>query len=276
MLSKTSNYIAEIYQDQNWQLKIIKIIFRVVRYVGISESDIKETIEKNLKSKNSDKKIIDGLRKLVKTPEKAYKEDENIGRAFRKWKYIKPQLRNIRVRGMLDYGGGVGDAAFALGRKILKLPKNKTFVIDVDEFAGFEYIPRDDITFIHFDNMRDMTSTVELITISHVMHHIDSKLYPKILAMFDRILSKDGIIVLYEHDCSHNNMAHAINVEHCLYDVVNSQQMTYNKFVNNFYAKYLSIKKWESIFSKYFTTVHTIELKNADNSFYMFFKRILL
>jgi hypothetical protein len=274
MLSKTSNQITKLYkEDSNWENKIVKIIKRVTNHVGVSESDIKETIEKNLKSKNSDKKIIEGLRELVKTPERAYEEDENVGRAFRKWKNIKPQLHGIHVQGMLDYGGGVGDAAFAIGRKILKLSKNKTFVIDVDEFAGFKYKPRDDITFIHFDNMHKMKSKVELITISHVMHHIDSKLYPKIIAMFDRVLSKNGIIMLYEHDCSHNNMSSIINVEHCLYDVVNSKKMTYDVFVKDFYAKYLSIKKWEDVFSKYFRSVHTIELKNADNSFYVFFKR---
>lgn len=274
MLSKTSNHIVKLYkEDSNWENKIVKIIKRVTTHVGISESDIKKTIEKNLKSKNSDKKIMEGLRELVETPEKPYEEDENVGRAFRKWKNIKPQLQGIRVYGMLDYGGGVGDAAFAIGRKILKLPKKKTFVIDVDEFAGFKYTPRDDITFIHFDHMDEMKSKVELITISHVMHHIDYKLYPKILAMFDRVLSKNGLIMLYEHDCSHNNMAPIINVEHCLYDVVNSKKMTYDAFVKDFYAKYLSIKKWEAVFSKYFKPVHTIELKNADNSFYVFFKR---
>jgi ubiquinone/menaquinone biosynthesis C-methylase UbiE len=274
MLSKTSKYIAKLYQeDKYWQKRIVSIIRRVVRYVGISETSIKEIIERNLKTKNSDKKIINDLRKLVVNPEKAYGEDENIGRAFRKWNYIKTQLGGMHVRGILDYGGGVGDAAFAIGRKILKLPKDKTFVIDVDEFAGFKYKPRNDITFIHFDDIDKMKSTVDLITISHVMHHIDSKLYPKILALFDRILSKNGLIMLYEHDCTNNNMAPIINVEHCLYDVVNSQKLTYDAFTKDFYAKYLCKKKWESVFKKYFKPVHTIELNNADNSFYTFFKR---
>jgi ubiquinone/menaquinone biosynthesis C-methylase UbiE len=273
MLSKSSNCIINLYQDDQWNDKVFKIIKRVVRNVGISDSDIHETIEKNIKSKNSDKKIIEDLRKLVTTPEKAYEEEENIGRAFRKWNHIKPQLHGIRVHGLLDYGGGVGDAAFAIGRKILKLPKNKTFVIDVDEFGGFKYTPRDDITFIHFDDMNEMKSKVELITISHVMHHINSELYPEILEMFARVLSKNGIIVLYEHDCSHDKMSSIINIEHCLYDVVNSQKMTYAKYIKDFYAKYLSIKKWEGVFSKYFEPVHTIELNNADNSFYLFFKR---
>ena len=66
MLSKTSNHIVKLYkEDSNWENKIVKIIKRVTTHVGISESDIKKTIEKNLKSKNSDKKIMEGLRELV-------------------------------------------------------------------------------------------------------------------------------------------------------------------------------------------------------------------
>lgn len=274
MLSNKSNYIRDLYQDDKWRPNIMKILLKVTNYAGLNDMNIKDAIDTNLKFKNSDKKIIETLRDMVTKPHQAYTTDENMGRAFRKWKYIKPKLNGINVRGMLDYGGGVGDAAFAIGRKILHLPREKTFVIDVDEFAGIEYKPRDDITFIHFNNMDKMNTTVDLITISHVMHHIDSKFYPKIIDTFNRILSANGIIMLYEHECSHNNMAPIINLEHCLYDVVNSKKETYTTFVKGFYAKYLSIKKWEAVFSKYFKPIDVIKLNNADNSFYMFLKRI--
>jgi hypothetical protein len=274
MLSNKSNYIRDLYQDDKWRSNIMQILLRVTNYVGLNDTNIKDAIEANLKSKNSDKKIIETLRNMVTKPHVAYTTDQNVSRAFRKWKYIKPKLNGIKVHGILDFGGGVGDAAFAIGRKILHLPKEKTFVIDVDEFGGINYIPRNDITFIHFDNMDNLNTPVNLITISHVMHHIDDKLYPKIIDTFNRILSVNGIIMLYEHECSHNNMSTIINVEHCLFDVVNSKKMTYTTFVKGFYAKYLSIKKWEAVFSKYFKPIDVIKLNNADNSFYMFFKRI--
>jgi ubiquinone/menaquinone biosynthesis C-methylase UbiE len=274
MLSNKSNYIRDLYKDDKWRSNIMKILLKVTNYAGLNDMNIKVAIEANLKSKNSDKKIIETLRDMVTKPHQAYTTDENVGRAFRKWKYIKPKLNGIKVRGMLDYGGGVGDAAFAIGRKILNLPREKTFVIDVDEFAGIEYKPRDDITFIHFNDMDNLNTTVDLITISHVMHHIDDKFYPKIIDTFNRILSANGIIMLYEHECSHNNMAPIINLEHCLYDVVNSKKETYTTFVKGFYAKYLSIGKWEAVFSKYFKPIDVIKLNNADNSFYMFLKRI--
>jgi hypothetical protein len=32
---------------------------------------------------------------------------------------------------ILDFGGNTGNAAYIIGREILKLPKNKTVVVDV-------------------------------------------------------------------------------------------------------------------------------------------------
>lgn len=72
MLSKTSNHIFKLYkEDSNWENKIVKIIKRVTTHVGISESDIKKTIEKNLKPKNSDKKNHGGIAVIDGNPRKA-------------------------------------------------------------------------------------------------------------------------------------------------------------------------------------------------------------
>lgn len=273
MLSTKSDHIINLYKDKVWNPKVINIILKTVKHVKIDKSNIKETIEINSTEKNSDKKIIEKLGTLVENPVKGYISKENYGRAYRKWKVIKPIINNMHINGLLDYGGGIGDTAFILGRKILKLEKDKTFVIDIDEFGGFKYIPRNDITFIHFNDIDKLNTPVDLITISHVLHHIDYKLYPKIIELFNRILSKNGIIMLYEHDCSNKRMESIINIEHCLYDVVNSKKITYDKFVGEFYAKYLNIKQWIQVFNKYFTPVKIIELKNSDNSFYMFLKR---
>jgi hypothetical protein len=273
MLSATSNHIINLYNNKNYQYAVVNIISKVIRHVGITKHNIMNIIKFYISEKNSDKKIIEALRNLVIKPDKPYSMKENMERASRKWQYIKPQLENISVNAMLDYGGGVGDAAYMIGRNILKLKKENTFVIDVDEFGGFKYIPRDDITFIHFDNMNQMKAQVEFITVSHVMHHINYQQYPLIISLFNRILSKDGIIMLYEHDCSSNQMAAIINIEHCLYDVVNSKKLTYNGFIKDFYAKYINIEDWITIFSKYFKPIKIIKLNNADNSFYMFLSR---
>ena len=80
--------------------------------------------------------------------------------------------------------------------------------------------------------------------------------------------------MLYEHDYSHKNMKPIIDLEHCLYDTVVAKKMTYDEFIKTFYAEYLSIKKWEKIFSKHFKSFKLIEKRNIDNSFYLFLERV--
>ena len=265
MLSTKSSHIKKLYKNSKWKPILIQLIKKIIRCI---DSDIEKIIEINL----NDKKIVEQL-SIITASSEAYSTQGNINKAFRKWNTIKPNI-TTSINGILDFGGGVGDAAFAIGREILKLPIDRTYVIDVDEFGGIQYEPRPDITFIHYDKKENLNKPVDLIMISHVMHHIDNKLYPEIIEFFNKILSSNGIIMLYEHECNHDNIVPIINLEHCLYDVAVTKKMKYDKFVDTFYAKYLSIKKWESVFGKYFTPFNTIKLNNVDNSFYMFFKKL--
>ena len=286
--SLKSNLIEKLYNSE-WQERLINIIFKSLSWNKVNKDDIislldsyymKDKPKDNPKDKTKDKKdiakdkvIIEELANLVLVTTTPYSEQNNINRAYGKWKNIKPNI-NFKINGMLDYGGGVGDTAFAIGHNILHLPKNKILVVDVDEFGGVEYIPRNDITFFHFNDISDITTKVDLITVNHVLHHIKAKDYPKIVKLFDRILTKNGLIVLYEHDCDNKKMSTIINLEHMIFDVCGTKKMTYDHFVKGFYAKYLSIDKWKKIFSAHFTAVNIIKLNNVDNSAYIFFKRI--
>jgi ubiquinone/menaquinone biosynthesis C-methylase UbiE len=250
---------------------MIDIIVKILSSVNVTKSEIIDVINE---SHENDKKILDKLTKLVKTIKNPYNESDNFKRAFRKWKFISPSI-DIKINAILDYGGGVGDTAYAIGNKVLRLPPDKIFVIDVDEFGGIKYKPRPDISFIHFDNIENMHHNVDLIMINHVMHHIKESEYDKIIKLFNRILSKNGIISLYEHDCSDNDMSDIINLEHMLYDVCVAKKLTYTSFIKTFYAKYMPINKWKILFSKYFSVKKIIKLNNMDNSFYIIFKRAI-
>lgn len=276
-ITKKSDRLVELYQNKIWRPRLLALFSRVLSSVKISEEQIIELLEHHIElaKGNSDKKIILGLKKLVKKPHHPYNQKANISRAFRKWKLIKPQLRT-RITGVLDFGGNVGDAAYVFGRMIAKVAKEQTFVVDIDEWSGEKWEPRKDITFVHFDNMSQLIKQrkkVDLITISHVLHHINPDHYPDIMDLFNSMLTSKGAIMLYEHNCSENNWATLIDLEHYLYDIVVSQQTTFDKTVKTFYAQYLSIQNWKKIFSKYFEPYNIQELNNPDNSFYMFLRK---
>lgn len=285
MLDKKSTNLLKLYNNKIWRPRLLAVISKVLRYVNIKEYKVVEIFDSFNKLRGgskstpqkipTDKHIINALRSLNKVTVEPYNEKANISRAFRKWKLIKPHLTK-RVNGVLDFGGNIGDAAYVFGRMITKNSKEQTFVVDIDEWAGETWTPRDDITFVHFDKMQtliDSNKKVDLITVSHVLHHINSEYYASIMELFDSMLTRGGTIVLYEHDCTHDNWATLIDLEHCLFDVVASQKLTFDKFVKGFYAKYISAKKWEKLFETHFELKHVQYMNNVDNSFYAFYTK---
>lgn len=270
-LNKRSNNIIDLYKSPKWNPKLQQIL-KILSYVKINKSDYIDIIEKYLNSTNSDYKIFNDLLKLKFTPENMYSEKSDINRAFKKWNNIKYNIPK-NITSILDYGGNIGMTASVLGRKILKLPKNKTFVVDVEEWSGNKWVPRDDITFYSVADMKKIPNeSIDLITCFHTLHHIPKKEYDYILSNFYRILSTDGCLVLFEHNCTDKKWASLIDLEHAIYDIVVSKKISYVNFVENeHYARYLSINNWLKLFQKYgFKQRMVKELKNKDNSFYLY------
>ena len=215
------------------------------------------------------------MRNKIKIHINAYNEDYNVKRAQRKWDFLKNNI-STKIKKILDFGGNVGDTARTYG-DILGLDKKSVYVVDIDEWSGEKWKPRADITFVHYNNMDKIPSnSIDLITIFHVLHHINPNDYPNIIDTFNRILSKDGVIILYEHNSYHEPFSLLIDLEHMLYDVVTSKKMTYEEFVLDFYAEYLKLEQWQNIFSKHFTVCKSIIPHSIDRSFYLFLKRICL
>jgi ubiquinone/menaquinone biosynthesis C-methylase UbiE len=273
-LSKMSNTIVSLYNSPKWRPKLIPIL-GLLKYVNIKEPIYINIVEKYLnETTGSDTKIMSDLLKLKYTPADMYNEKSDIGRGFGKWKRIKTHIKPTNA--ILDFGGNVGTTAMVIGRKILKLPKENTFVVDIDDWSGNKWTPRNDITFIHYDHMEEIPdSSIDLITCFHTLHHISNKDYPRIIKQFYRILSPKGCVVLFEHNCTNNEWAELIDLEHAFYDIIVSKKITYNKFVQeDHYAKYLSINKWNELFEKYgFKSYYIDELHNKDNSFYSYFSK---
>lgn len=273
-LSSNSFIINNLFKNVSTSTRLIKLFIKILWSAKIDQHIIINILQKSSKENNSDKDIINEFRELVKNKVgnvNTYEEKYNIKRAESKWAIIKPHIK-ISINSILDYGGNVGDTAYTIG-KTLGLSKDKINVVDINEWAGIKWEPRDDITFTHYNKLSTIKDkSIDLITAFHCLHHIKENEYDNILDNFNRILSDKGIIVLYEHN-NINNINKIIDIEHCLYDVVMTQKMNYDEFVNDFYAKYLQINEWESLFSKYFKKYYSYEMHNIDNSFYMFLRK---
>lgn len=272
-LTNKSSRIVEL-MDSKYNDKLIKMISKIMSHSGVSKNDVLKLLKENKIKKTKDITVINNLRSLVKKPLPIYNESYNIKKAHMKWNiYIKNNIlhnHSNKISRILDYGGNVGDYARIYGN-YLGLNKKDIYVVDIDEWAGEKWSPRKDITWIHFNNINEISdNSIDLITIQHTLHHIESKYFPLLISFFNRILTDNGIIVLYEHDINNQDMSTIVDLEHLLYDVSVTKKNTYGEFLNNNYMKYFKINQWKNIFSKYFVPYKIIELNNIDNSFYMF------
>lgn len=269
-LSLSSFIIKSLLNNNYINNRLLKMFIKILWNANIDKNIIIDVF----KMGGTDNNIINKFREIVKNPVNTYDEKYNLKRAEFKWSIIKSKI-NHSINSILDFGGNIGDTAYYIGHQ-LRLSKNNINVVDVNEWAGLKWDPRKDITFTHYDKLSTIKDkSIDLITVFHSLHHIKENEYNYILDNFNRILSDKGIIVLYEHNNNSNDIANLINLEHCLYDVVLSQKLTYDQFINPnyFYAKYLHMNQWEHIFSKYFKKYYYYEMHNIDNSFFMFFKR---
>ena len=273
-LSLSSFVINDLLKNNSMNIKLLKLFIKILKNGNINQESIINIFKESLKQKLSDETIINKFRSMVKYPINTYNENYNMKRAAFKWSFIKKNI-NININSIMDFGGNVGDTAYYIGKQ-LGLSKDKINVVDINEWAGLKWEPRNDITFTHYNKLSNIKDkSIDLITIFHSLHHIKESEYDYIMNNLNRILSNKGIIVLYEHNNNNYNIAKLIDLEHCLYDVVLSQKLTYKQFIDTtyFYAKYLQINQWENVFSKYFKKYYYYEMHNLDNSFFMFLRK---
>jgi ubiquinone/menaquinone biosynthesis C-methylase UbiE len=270
-LTRKSTNIYRLCNSNNMNSKITKLITKMLTNNNINQSAIVEIINNN----KTDEKISKELAKLNKNAENLYTEENDFKRASYKWDIIKRNSNPANIKSILDFGGNVGNTAYFLGKTKLNLAKPEIIVSDVNEWVLDKWKPRSDITFVNSANLDKVPSnSVSMITSFHVLHHIKPKKRDKIIKELYRILSPNGFIVIYEHDCYSADMRSFIDIEHALYDVVVSKKTEWSKFTDVFYANYLSKNGWKRTFEdEGFKMYKTIELRNLDNSFYMFFKK---
>jgi len=277
-LTTNSTRIIEL-MDTQYHKKLIKMILKIMSSVRVNTNEVMNILNEGKLQKHTDIIIINKLRNLVKNPSPIYNTSYNIKKAHSKWNiFIKnnlkstdsPNTASFKINRILDYGGNVGDFAKTYG-DYLGLKKKDVYVVDVNEWASEKWSPRNDITWVHFDNISKIhNNSIDLITIQHTLHHIKSSYFSRLIDFFNRVLTDAGIIVLYEHNTHNDDMSTIVDLEHMIYDVSATKKNTYVEFLDNNYMEYFTINQWKKIFSKYFVSYKVIELNNVDNSFYMF------
>ena len=138
-----------------------------------------------------------------------YSEESNKKRAFKIYSYVKKYI-NIKVDSFLDFGGASCDIAFYLGNNF---HADKIICVDIDEWLDLKFKRRNDVLFYN-DTKKIEDSSIDLLLVSHTLHHINDIDIKEILKEFDRVLTKKGIIILQEHDCKNKEFAKLLDLQH--------------------------------------------------------------
>ena len=135
--------------------------------------DILQIIPRKIKNDE----IICNMKKEIKTNDDPYSEKANFYRARSKYKIFTKLSNKYKPKSVLDFGGNRGDTVAFFGKKF-ELSKENMISVDVLDWSGRKWKPRDDITFIESKNVDEIPNkSIDLIlNISYFASHKQYKI----------------------------------------------------------------------------------------------------
>lgn len=163
---------------------------------------------------------------------------------------------NIKPKNYLDVGCGSGKLTVLIGNK-LNLNKENIFGIDIESFHEKGDWDRKKLEFIFKlvkvgKKLPFKNNTFDLVSTFMVLHHIEDLDFQ--LKEINRIIKKNGYLVIREHDCVTHVDKMLCDLEHYMYFHLNSEKMNNNiskNFQNDYKAYYYDIFEWDYFMDKY-------------------------
>lgn len=196
----------------------------------------------------SDEEFIEKLKKIVPKMES---EMDSIRRGKKfgdEWyKIIKPL--DIKYTNYLDIGCNTGSITVEFAKN-LQLKKSNIFGIDLEWFTEKKIEPVSGFNFQVYDglNIPFEDNKFDIITCSMVLHHVDKQNI--LLSEIRRVLKKDGIFFIKEHNATDNNLENLIKLEHLLFDTL-SLNTKYSDFLDYYFFKGLNKDKLKLLMKEY-------------------------
>jgi ubiquinone/menaquinone biosynthesis C-methylase UbiE len=192
------------------------------------------------------------------------------------------KLSKIRrnIGSYLDIGSNTG----AITKKLSELlhVSNIPCAIDIKSFNHKEIIPVEGINFSYYDgiNIPYEDNYFDLVSCFMVLHHVEY--LDQLVIEINRVIKKNGFLLLKEHASPNIYMDYVIYIEHMLYSI-KSENVGYDDFVSDYYQKTYSINGMveylekfgfepQFISNKKFDSKH--HANNPDNTYYSIYKKI--
>jgi ubiquinone/menaquinone biosynthesis C-methylase UbiE len=174
-------------------------------------------------------------------------EEGGIQRGLNRVKSISKNILrfkpHFRPANYLDIGCFDGNITFAIGN-YFNLQKSQINGVDIVEFnnrnKNITFAKYDGITLPYDDNSFD------LITCLMTLHHIQNENLSKIMCEIYRVLKKNGIVIVREHNTNKHIEYTALDIMHKFYDYVWSPTDKWSDSFEN--GNYKSHNQWTDLF----------------------------
>lgn len=151
----------------------------------------------------------------------------------------------------LDIGCGTGFKANKLGRDLSLNPDN-VYGVDIPHWSLLTEEQRGNMLIkFQFMNENEIipheNNKFDFVSVFMVLHHV--KNLELLIKEISRIIKKDGILVIRDHDIKTKQQQIITDAEHHLYDYIKVKD--YNHLEDKeYYTRYFSIEQWKKLFEE--------------------------
>lgn len=191
-------------------------------------------IKELINSKISDNLVITKLTEYIPKITSEF-DSSRRGKKFADEWFSVIKTTKLNFTKYLDVGSNTGSITVEFGKN-LGLNKDSIHGIDLDSFSTQKIIPVKGFDFQYYNGLKIPfnDNTFDIITCSMVLHHV--KYQSILISDIRRVLKKNGIILIKEHDSKSESVDNLIKLEHLLYDTL-SLGLSYNNFSENYYFR---------------------------------------
>jgi ubiquinone/menaquinone biosynthesis C-methylase UbiE len=249
-----------------------KIIDYVKKNKNINDNEIIEYI---LKTPSSVKNITEQKNRLYKCNIWVYMIETICMNLMKTKIYKNTYGKNANNLMYLDIGCGSGKKTFLFGNE-MKIAKNNINGTDILNWGPYSQNKiKHNFNFKEIKNgkINYDDNTFDIMTAFLMLHHVEN--LNELIDEMHRILKKNGILIIIEHDTHNSYDKYILDILHLFYAYFYDKNMNYIKSPD--YAQYFNKIEWRFIFKKfrhiktdYLYTEFTQNIR-YDNLFYSIF-----
>lgn len=260
--------------------KVFNLLTKSLR--NIDTKKILSVIDEAKALYSTDTEIYKVIKELPREEKKVVNDSSINWRAELRAKDVCSILQSAKTKiegNYLDFGGGDGEIAFAISKR-LNIDNKFTYCADIEEWFDKDRCKNSDINhvLVRDDGILAFSdSYFSFVTAFQSLHHVENLQF--VLKELSRVVKTGGYLLIREHDCVNNTSKMLIDVEHALFERACPEKNDDGSFQKSYYGEYRSKIEWSKLLQNVgFRYIHLYypyinKFKNPTNYYYALYKK---